>query len=573
MSRQPVYKIHSLSEILTDDTIDAFHHKEILRQEGDALLLASGEYGCHDMTIVREYTSMDDYGAGSEAVEFLNESLKAQAESSSGVESKAVVLTAMDYLLYALLRNETCKGLSENHAKCLDRLQAILDRTYEFGPVSCSRLVCYAFGSTSCGMHNRKADLDICIDGKIDDAPKNTWDGVGEEGRLADVARFSKQKFLHELADSLISSAVAKDLERIIYARVPVFHYTDSVTGVHCDVIVGGESFRFKSTILAILGSIDSKYLALVRLVKLWAEHHGLVDAPHGMLNSYTLKLLVLFHLQTRPVPVLPRLDVVPLAEGGSHRPIENDGDQSLSRFRERMRRYIKEFQSYAVDFVKDRESGKRSRNRETLSELFVTFVRFVKHFTGLQKDFYTNKYPGFDPDDILFVMPKSPHSSDSDSLPPMPRTIRTDSLMQNLRIDCWDAAFTYEYDMDTYRAYHLYIRDPFEMEPDNAARSLSLAGERMLHSVASSFCEAFDAAVSRDVGEEQIAHVFKSAFGGDVYEKSNETWKRMIHQPMDLSDILQPLVTRASFDCLLGITESELRQLQALNVMNFENM
>lgn len=524
---------------------------------------------------MRDSKSMDDDdddGAGLEAIQFLNESLKAQAETSSG-EGKAVVLTAMDYLLYALLGNETSKGLSENHAKCLDRLQATLNRTHTFGPVSCSRLVCYAFGSTSCGMHNRNADLDICVDGRIDDAPSNTWDGVGEEGRLVNVVRFSKQKFLHELADSLLSSGVARDLERIIYARVPVFHYTDSATGIHCDVIVGGESFRFKSTMLSILGSIDSRYLALVRLVKLWAERHGLVDAPHGMLNSYTLKLLVLFHLQTRPVPVLPRLDVVSVTEGGQCRPIENHGDQSSARFRDTMCRYIKEFVSYSIDFVRERECGKRPRNRETLSELFVTFVRFLKHFTGLQKDLHQKMYPGADPHDFVYVKSKTPGSSDSDSLLEMLPTIRTDSLMQNLRIDCWDAAFTYENDRDTYRAYHLYIRDPFETAPDNAARSLSLAGERVLHSVASSFCEAFDDAVSGDVGEEQIAHIFASAFGVEMYKKSKETWEGMHDQTMDLNHILQPLVQRASFDCLLGITESELQQVQKRNAMNFETI
>jgi hypothetical protein len=42
--------------------------------------------------------------------------------------------------------------------------------------------------------------------------------------------------------------------------------------------------------------------------VRLWAAQQGINDAAHGTLNSWALALLVAFHLQTRPQPILPPL-------------------------------------------------------------------------------------------------------------------------------------------------------------------------------------------------------------------------------------------------------------------------
>lgn len=46
----------------------------------------------------------------------------------------------------------------------------------------------------------------------------------------------------------------------------------------------------------------------MLRLVKLWAQAHSINDAGAGTFNSHSLTLLVLFHLQTRPVAMLPPL-------------------------------------------------------------------------------------------------------------------------------------------------------------------------------------------------------------------------------------------------------------------------
>jgi DNA polymerase sigma len=42
--------------------------------------------------------------------------------------------------------------------------------------------------------------------------------------------------------------------------------------------------------------------------VKLWARRQRIHSAASGTLNAWALALMVLFHLQTRPLPLLPPL-------------------------------------------------------------------------------------------------------------------------------------------------------------------------------------------------------------------------------------------------------------------------
>ena len=416
-------------------------------------------------------------------------------------------LTLLEYLLYCALRLETKKSSCSLYGLCLDRLQQLLNKMKKFGPCRCSNLRARVFGSTICGMHNTNADVDICIDGQIDFAPSNTWNFVNT-GTLTGVVRFSKQKFLHQLADMLLESGVAcpESLERIIHARVPVFNYVDQLTGLHCDVIVGNESFRFKATALAILGRLDWRFLALVRLVKIWASKHHLVDASLGLLNSYSLKLLVLFHLQNRPVPVLPKLSESSKAIGGL-RPIQNStaNFEFDDQCRDHMISYIRALSQNAIDFARERELNKGKRNRETLSELFVSFMRFLQDLTNLEEE-----------------------TSDF-------------TLMQRLKVDAWDGSFSYVEMPDTDRAYHLYVRDPFEDKPDNAARSLSLAGEREVNAQTQLFCHRFESMVkasSKDNLFTDMLHLFGQAFGHELSEKSNALYQQSMHEIMSLDKI-----------------------------------
>lgn len=437
-------------------------------------------------------------------------------------ETLPLLLSTMDNLIYCLLLSETSRKMSDLYADALERLQEVLGMMRRFGPVRCSRLEAHAFGSTVCGMHILRSDLDVCIDGKIDSAPRNSWQGH-EDGsppgtRLSEVVRFSRQKFLHELADLLIREGDAdeKAVERIMHARVPVFNYVDRMTGVKCDIIVGGETFRFKATVLKILTDVDWRFAALTRLVKLFAAHHGLVDASMGMLNSYSLKLMVLFHLQNRPAPVLPRLS---LPDGprwdARWRPIRNDlgeGFEHDPECRRRMHEYISELRRHVASPEQRASFGK---NRETLAELFVSFIRFLKDLTELE------------------------------------RMVGDGALFQKLKVDVWHGSFTYASNQDSNRAYHIYIKDPFEAKPDNAARSLSLAGEHAIHEACDGVCRRFDE-VGDAVEYESVLKVFEAAFGMHAATTADEGCKALVGRAFEPQAIIQTMRACAAEDCLL---------------------
>lgn len=479
---------------------------------------------------VLQKLSSDD---GKKAVEALN--TLQEARGGALYPKAPLVLTTLEFLLYSLLKNETCQEHASSYSECLAILQTILDSMCGFGPVRCSDLRAYAFGSTVCGMQNMASDLDICIDGKIDYAPDNTWEDPGHSEELSSVVRFSKQKFLHELADLLIAHQVTdpSSLERVIHARIPVFNYIDKKTGIKCDIIVGGETFRFKATILSILGSIDWRFLALVRLVKLWASHHNLIDASLGMLNSYSLKLLVLFHLQNRSLPILPTLSPTKGKSAGD-RPIQNDkaSQKFYEENRRQMHEYIEAFKEKALEFRTSREENPLLWNRESLSELFTSFMKFISDLTTLEHQ------------------------------------VGDITLMQRLKVDTWDGSFHYSYQSDTERAYHLYIRDPFESKADNAARSLSLAGEREIHYQSTLFCKAFDdTCATPDPGYDDIVSVFSRAFGPDNTERSESVYQSILNSSMDLDSICERVDDTATVDCLLypGGDNNTLRSLLGL--------
>jgi hypothetical protein len=296
---------------------------------------------------------------------------------------------------------------------------------------------------------------------------------------------------------------------------VPVFNYVDKRTGIKCDIIVGGETFRFKATVLKMLTDVDWRFAALTRLVKLFAAQHGLVDASMGMLNSYSLKLLVLFHLQNRRVPVLPKLALPdgPLWDA-RWRPIRNDLQRSEhdSECRRRMYVYVSELKKH-LESPEQRDALRK--NDETLAELFVSFIRFLKDLTELE------------------------------------RMVGNGTLFQKMKLDVWHGTFTYAREHDTDRAYHVYLRDPFEETPDNAARSLSLAGERAIHEACDEVCHRIDR-MGADVEYASILEVFEAAFGRDAAVKAADAYTKHVNMPFDRDAITQTMRASASEECLL---------------------
>lgn len=377
------------------------------------------------------------------------------------------LLVRIDHFLRMFACVDPTNNTKMRYQKTMHNLQHQLHNIRRFGPVQCSKVHCWAFGSSVCSMDNDDADLDVCIDGQIENAPSNTFDDdyTGQR-QLSAAARFSKQKFLHVLADRLIDDGIAEDLERVMHARVPVFNYIDTETKVKCDLVVGGPEMRLKSTILGLLSKMDWRFSALVKLVKSWANANKLVDAPSGMLNSYSLKLLVLFFLQTRPTPVLPVL--CELLPTGTDKPLGASvrlGDRFATESAAR-------FSNLVVDGILQWQNVHEERNKESLAELllgFFTFLRVLLRTSG-----------------------------------ELSQHISVDNVLQSLRVDTWSGCLKHEKYVGD-KAYHLWVDDPLESREDNAARSLSLAGFHEIERCLGQFLDKLRVTASQKISNADI--------------------------------------------------------------------
>lgn len=74
--------------------------------------------------------------------------------------------------------------------------------------------------------------------------------------------------------------------------------FREANTHVLCDISVSRPGTSFKAKFLKLVADIDPRFPVLLRLVKSWAKAHDLNDAGRSTFNSWSLALLVIFHLQ-----------------------------------------------------------------------------------------------------------------------------------------------------------------------------------------------------------------------------------------------------------------------------------
>ncbi|XBI20216.1 hypothetical protein VPH35_061562 [Triticum aestivum] len=168
------------------------------------------------------------------------------------------------------------------------------------------------FGSFLSELYTKSGDLDVSVE-------------------LPNVSGFStskekKQNLLRELMKALQISGVARDVNFIPTARVPVLQY-----------------------------------------VKEWAKAQNINDPKNGTLNSYSLCLLVLFHFQTCKPAILPSMkeffDFNILGEIGPYN--EKIVDEICAR-----------------NIAKFRRQNIGQRNQSSLSHLLATFFEKLKIFS-----------------------------------------------------------------------------------------------------------------------------------------------------------------------------------------------
>ncbi|WIA35435.1 hypothetical protein OEZ86_003876 [Tetradesmus obliquus] len=182
----------------------------------------------------------------------------------------------------------------------------------------------HVFGSFCSGLYHKASDLDLTIIGR--------W--RNRHGTLLDMHAMSSADLadmLHRIRRALIARGVAGTADpsnqpMVINARVPLVMFADAASGVAVDISVCNHAGAFKSSGVAVdisvcnhagafksrfteqLVAFDERFEALYRLVKLWAEVHGLNEPKMGTLNSWSLTQMVIFHLQSCRPAILPPL-------------------------------------------------------------------------------------------------------------------------------------------------------------------------------------------------------------------------------------------------------------------------
>ncbi|XP_035217146.1 poly(A) RNA polymerase GLD2-A-like isoform X1 [Stegodyphus dumicola] len=150
----------------------------------------------------------------------------------------------------------------------------------------------YVVGSSMTGLGANSSDMDMCLmltDSEID-----------QEKEAKDILHIVHSLF--ERYDFLF------DIE-VIYAKVPILRFKDAVSGIEVDLNVNNAVGIRNTQLLASYARMDKRLAPLVLLVKKWARYHGINDAKHNTLSSYSLVLMIIHYLQYGCYPpVLPCL-------------------------------------------------------------------------------------------------------------------------------------------------------------------------------------------------------------------------------------------------------------------------
>ncbi|XP_074287104.1 uncharacterized protein LOC141612267 isoform X1 [Silene latifolia] len=258
-----------------------------------------------------------------------------------------IKLSALEILLNDVYeKNRPCFQDYDNRSNLVCVLNQIAQEIYGN---SCddNYPVVKEFGSFVMDLFNASCDLDLSI---------NFSDNKDNADRLVQINTLKKfsRKF-----QKLQRKRIVSDVQLILSARVPVLKVTDCGTRVECDLSVGNLDGIVKSQIIRMISAVDERFRKLCILIKVWAKANDINSAKDGTINSFSLILLVAFHLQTREIPILPPFSAI-LKDGLDPTTVNQN---------------IQEFLNFG------------ERNKESLAELFVSMLIKLESVNPLWRD------------------------------------------------------------------------------------------------------------------------------------------------------------------------------------------
>ncbi|XP_026418992.1 protein HESO1-like [Papaver somniferum] len=261
------------------------------------------------------------------------------------------------------------------------------------------------FGSFVSNLYTRWGDLDISIEIPCGDL-------------VSTMVKNKKQKFLKEITKALRKRGMVRNLQLILQARVPLLIYETNLQNISCDISISNLLGQIKSKLFLWLTGIDGRFRDMILLIKEWAKAQQINDPKNGTLNSYSLCLLVIFHLQTCEPAIFPPLKDIYAGNVG----------RDLTGSRLTAERNIHDTCTANIDIFKRNSSG--NLNQSSLPELFISFFQKFSRISVLASEYTICTYTGQ-----------------------------------------WE----YKRNNDKWtKDYPLLIEDPFE-QPDNAARAVSM--------------------------------------------------------------------------------------------------
>lgn len=110
------------------------------------------------------------------------------------------------------------------------------------------------------------------------------------------------------LVKCLVQSHRLGTAEVVAKARVPVAKVNTSDGMELCDISVNNVAALENSCFVRTFAQLDPRVPSLGRFIKHWASRRRINNRSEGTLSTYTLMLQLFYFLQTRGVPVLPRV-------------------------------------------------------------------------------------------------------------------------------------------------------------------------------------------------------------------------------------------------------------------------
>ncbi|KAK3031927.1 hypothetical protein RJ639_036723 [Escallonia herrerae] len=289
------------------------------------------------------------------------------------------------------------------------------------------------YGSFVSNLFTRWGDLDISIE-------------IANGSYISIPGKKLKQSLLRDVQRALRRRGRFHNLLLVANARVPVLKFQTNWLNLSCDVSINNLIGQMKSKMLFWINEIDGRFRDMVLLVKEWAKAHDINDSTSGTLNSYSLSLLIIFHLQTCVPAILPPLKEI----------YPGNMIHDLTGVRAVAEKHIEEV--CAVNINRFRAQRSRVINRSSVSQLFLSFLAKYSDIS------LTASEQGI-----------SPHSG------------RWEDIEGNMT---WLP-----------RTYALFVEDPFE-QPVNTARSVS---SRQLTNISETFRRTHNMLISANQTQTSI--------------------------------------------------------------------